>query len=436
MVDAKLPTGRWSRLAGLARAGASTTKALLSNDPSLSADRAAAVLGQLRGLATKVGQMASYVDGLVPEGRRESFQSSMASLRASASAAEPAEVRATVERELNQPLERVFAEWVEVPLASASIGQVHRARLHDGRVVAVKVQHTGIVEAMESDLRNTGLLDTAARALGMAKFEVGRLLEEAKARFREELDYELEGRRLQAFVHLHAHDPKVVIPEVVQEASTRRVLTTELLDGHDFDWACGAAPQLRADYAQTLWRFAYGSIMCGRMFNADPHPGNFHFFEDGRIGFLDFGCVQEITPRHRAGILRAHRAAGYRDRDAFAAAVSDMLGAEGPQYDEYRRLIVDYMHHALSPVFSSPFRITREFSAGVIESFRSMGLRFAKLPKKSYVAMPPGILFLNRLQFGFYSILARLDVEVDYAEVEQAFLERATDAVRADGFAV
>nr|MCH9682759.1 hypothetical protein [Deltaproteobacteria bacterium] len=137
--------------------------------------------------------------------------------------------------------------------------------------------------------------------------------------------------------------------------------------------------------------------------------------------FFDFGCVQNIETERRRLVLSAHQAAGCRDFDGFDVAAAEMLMVAPGRH---RARVLDYMHFALSPVFDSPFRVTRTFATEVVERFKAMGLEFAKMPKGEFVQMPPGILFLNRLQFGFFSILARLDVEVDYAAVERRFIPR------------
>jgi predicted unusual protein kinase regulating ubiquinone biosynthesis (AarF/ABC1/UbiB family) len=425
--EAKLPTGRLGRLARLARAGASSGMALLRSDGSGNVDAAAKILGQLRGVATKVGQMASYVDGVVPEERREVFEAGMAKLRAAAPRSSTAEIRGLVEAELGAPISERFSEWNDEPLASASIGQVHQARTLEGRAVAVKVQHHGIVEAMEADLKNAGLFEVMARTLGLGKMEIGRLVQEARTRFREELDYELEAQRQRAFAELHAQDPRIIIPPVIASHSTRRVLTTALMEGMPFEQACEADPEQRRRWCETLWHFVYGSIMVGGMFNADPHPGNYLMQPDGRVVFFDFGCVETISLPRRELILRAHDAAGERDYPRFDDAAAQMLMVAPGRH---RERVLDYMHFALGPVFRSPFRITRPFAAEVVARFRGMAVEFAKLPKGEFVQMPPGILFLNRLQFGFFSILARLDAEVDYTAVERGFLPQGWDALR------
>ena len=142
--------------------------------------------------------------------------------------------------------EDLFVAWEPVPVASASIGQVHRARLADGREVAVKVQHPGIDRAIESDLSNVSLLENFVGALGPRALNSAAVLEEVKTRFREELDYRLEGERQEQFRRLHAQDPKIHIPAVVRERSARRVLTMELVSGATLEEAALASPETRA----------------------------------------------------------------------------------------------------------------------------------------------------------------------------------------------
>lgn len=425
--ERKIPRGRLRRVAKLARAGANSGIALLrSKGASGTADKVAGMLGELRGVATKVGQMASYVDGLIPPEHAEAFERSMAKLRAAAPSSSPVAIRRVIEQELGAEPEALFSSWDPEPLASASIGQVHRA-VFEGRTVAVKVQHPGIAEAMEADMRNASLMDLGSRAFGFGKFEVGRLVEEAKARFREELDYDLEARRYRRFGDLFAGDPTIVVPEVVSERSASRVLTTTFIEGLDFEQALEAPPADRRAWAEALWRFVYRSIMVGGIFNADPHPGNYRFMPDGTVGFLDFGCVQPISNFNRRRMVLGHVALAEGDFAGFEEPMAQMLAARD---GTHRKEMATYMRYAVSPLLDSPFRITREFAGGVVRRFQTMAKAMMGLSRDDYAAMPEGILFLNRLQFGFYSVLARLDVEVDYASVERAFLDDALGAIR------
>lgn len=418
----RLPESRLGRFARLAAMGVRTGAGMLV-DPrgSAAAEHAAEVLGHLRGLAAKVGQMASYVDGLVPEAQAPAFEASLKALRAQAPRSSPESIRALVEQELRAPIDALFAEWDDVPIASASIGQVHRARLHDGAEVAVKVQHPGIARAVESDLSNASFLESFVGVLGGRRFDSKAMLAVVQARFREELDYEREARNIEAFATLHRGDPTIVVPALVPSRSSARVLTTELARGATFEQACEAPESEREAWARSLWRFVFKGTLVGGLLNADPHPGNYVFHDGGRITFLDYGCIQPIGGRRQtAGMV--HRAALARDEEAFARAVTIMVASKpGPLED----LAVRYTRKCFAILFESPYRVTKPFAASLVDGMREMALVARKVSDAEFFTMPAEMLFVNRLQFGFYSVLARLDVKVDYAEVERGFIPGA-----------
>jgi predicted unusual protein kinase regulating ubiquinone biosynthesis (AarF/ABC1/UbiB family) len=420
--DSGVPTGRLGRFVKLAGVGARASVDMLTKRGSEKlAERTAEVLGNLRGLAAKLGQTASYVDGFVPATHRGIYEKALGALRTAAPHSSSEAIRALVEAELGAPIEKLFQSWSDEPFASASIGQVHRAELPNGQAVAVKVQHPGIDRAIESDLSNVSLLEGFVGALGPRALNSGAVLEEVKTRFREELDYQLEAERQAEFRELHAADPKISIPRVVRERSARRVLTMELVAGATLEEAALASPELRLSYAETLWRFVFKGNLVGGMFNADPHPGNYLFQPDGSVIFLDFGCIQPIRAERLSAARDLHRAALSRDEPAFRRSAAIILESKGGSYEE---AATAYSRRCFEPVFASPFRITTEFATSLVQEIRTVKEQlWAK--DKSFVQPPTGMLFMNRLQFGFYSVLARLDVTVDYAEVERRFLRDA-----------
>src|SRR5262245_39703761 len=198
MTNSALPTSRLGRLARCAalgtRAGAGKFASRLGSTGARGgiARAAADALGTMRGLALKLGQMASYVDGVVPDEHRETYEKAMKSLRDAAPAMSPEAAARVVEAELGAPPDRLFAEWTEAPFASASIGQVHRARLQDGRAVAVKVQYEGVDRAVTSDLSNASMMTSLLGPLA-TKFAMKEQVQEMRDRFLEELDYRHEA---------------------------------------------------------------------------------------------------------------------------------------------------------------------------------------------------------------------------------------------------
>jgi predicted unusual protein kinase regulating ubiquinone biosynthesis (AarF/ABC1/UbiB family) len=420
--DGSIPTGRFGRVARLASVGMRTGAGLLLSKTGVNAaEYAADVLGNMRGLAAKIGQTLSYVDGVVPEAQREAYEKALSKLRDATPRSSPTAIIELIERELGTPLDRLFTEFEREPFASASIGQVHRATLPDGRRVAVKVQHPGIADAVESDLRNASIMEGLASSIIPKGVDTKSIYREVANRFREELDYVLEAQRQRTFREFHADDPLISVPDVVASHSSRRVLTSEFAEGLNFEAATQAPADERAAWARTLWRFVFKGNLVGKMFNADPHPGNYLFNTDGRVTFLDFGCVQPLESERFPAALGMHTAALAKDEAAFAEHCARLLGTRGGIYGERA---VAYSRHCFEPLFASPFRITRSYTSSLVEEIGEMKKLFwAK--DGSFVMLPPAMIFLNRLQFGFYSVLARLDVAVDYADVERTFLREA-----------
>jgi len=438
MANKDLPSSRFGRAARMALLGARTGAGwVFDGDGTKSAKAAAGVLGQMRGLAAKAGQMASYVDGLVPADKREAFETALGALRAATPASDPDAIREVVEADLGAPIDELFASWEADPFASASIGQVHRATLHDGTEVAVKVQHPGIDTAVENDLKNAGLMaNMKAFAFG-AKMGIKEGMNEMADVFREELDYALEADRQEHFAALYADGTHIRIPAVIRDRCSKRVLTSVMVHGKSFEEACAADEALRITWAEVLWRFVIHSTIVGGVFNGDPHPGNFIFHDDGSVTALDFGCVIAISPE-RTEISRAlHTAALTGDQAGFYTAARQMMempADEGPPRGGeplFHQLVLKFCRRLFDPIWHSPYRVTQDWAASLVDDCMNMAKKAIRTKAGDMITMPEGMMFLNRLQFGFYSVLARFDVPVDYAAVEREVLGIAAPEPRA-----
>lgn len=310
--DKKMPTSRAGRTAVLGRlaagqaarhAGAKLSTVGRSDDrKKVVMDRRQAealralvdALGLMRGGAMKIGQTLSMFDaGLVPEEMREEFQQSMAELRDRAPAVSFAQMRKLIESEIG-PIEDAFAELDETPVGAASIGQVYRGRLHDGRDVAVKVQYPGIDKAVRADLKNLGLVMRALKMIAPG-LDTGALADEIRESIEEELDYELEAQNQRSVARLYVDHPFIVIPQVISSLSGQHVLVSEYFDGARFDEIVDTADQPTRDrIGEIVFRFYCGSLYRHRQFSPDPHPGNFLVADDGRVAFLDFGLYRHV----------------------------------------------------------------------------------------------------------------------------------------------
>ena len=325
MAERKVKAGRYRRLATLGgtvagqaarQAGthaANTVRseerasAALDRRHEQAADQIVAVLGSMKGAAMKLGQMLSVLDvGLVGEEHREQFQRKLATLRDAAPTVPFKDMRKVIERELG-PLDDAFAEFDSDPLAAASIGQVYRAALPDGRDVAVKVQYPGIDAAVRADMQNLGLI---LRLVGRIapELDTQALARQIREELQEELDYELEASNQRALARLYRDHAFVFVPAVVDELCTERVIVTELVEGDSFDTLEQESDAERNRVGEIVFRFYVGSMYQHGIFSGDPNPGNMLRLRDGRIAFLDFGLCRRMrreSVEFLLGVLRA-----------------------------------------------------------------------------------------------------------------------------------
>jgi predicted unusual protein kinase regulating ubiquinone biosynthesis (AarF/ABC1/UbiB family) len=243
-----------------------------------------------------VGQVASFVDtGAFPPEFQERIEAKLAELRDSAPRVPFGDMRRVIEDDLGEPLEEAFAEFGEEAVAAASIGQVYRAKLHDGRDVAVKVQYPGVATAVRSDLQNLGMIMRVAKRIAPG-MDAKAMTAEIKERLTDELDYEHEAQTQRAFARAWRGHPFIVIPQVVTSLSRERVLVTEWMEGTGFEDVKGMDQATRDRFAEVLFRFFFGSLYRHGHFSGDPHPGNYMLLDDGRVGFMDFGMTKRLSP--------------------------------------------------------------------------------------------------------------------------------------------
>jgi predicted unusual protein kinase regulating ubiquinone biosynthesis (AarF/ABC1/UbiB family) len=246
----------------------------------------------MKGAAMKLGQVLSFLDvGLVPEEHREEFQRKLGELRNAAPKVRFSDMRKVIESELGEKLKDLFAEFDEHPIAAASIGQVYRARLEDGREVAVKVQYPGVAQAVRADMQNLGMILRLMKRVAPG-LDVKATGEEIRARIGEELDYELEAQNQRTLARIFRGHPFIVIPEVVSSLSREKVMVSEYVEGTGFETLKEAGQATRDRMGEIIFRFYFGCMYRHGRFSGDPHPGNFLLLADGRVAFLDFGLFK------------------------------------------------------------------------------------------------------------------------------------------------
>jgi len=310
----KIPTsrvGRTAKIGGLAagqairQAGTHATnvarskegrEAALEKRHIEAAEQILTTLGTMKGAAMKVGQVMSFLDvGLVPEEYREEFQHKLAALRDAAPTVTFKDMRKVIEEELGERLKDVFEDFDEEPIAAASIGQVYRATLTDGRRVAVKVQYPGVAAAVRADMQNLGLILRLAKRIapGMDPKAIG---EEIRSRIQEELDYELEAQNQRTLARIFRGHPFIVIPDVITSLSRERVMVSEYVHGTGFEELKTYPEEDRDRIGEIIFRFYFGCLYRHGQFSGDPHPGNSMLLDDGRMAFFDFGLFKRMPP--------------------------------------------------------------------------------------------------------------------------------------------
>ncbi len=264
------------------------------------AERLVETFGKMKGLPMKVGQILSFMDGVIPVEYQEVYRKTLGTLQVRAAPYSWEQMKITFEEEFGASPDSIFARFDHNPIAAASIGQVYRAQLKDGREVAVKVQYPEIAEALSSDLKNVEVIVKALRAV-MPKMDNEQFSQDFLTRFREELDYVREAESQSLFLKRWKGDSRIVIPAPVDDLCRRRVLVTEFQSGKSFaEIAAVSDAQTKSAYGETLFWFVCHSIFSYGLFNADPHPGNFLFQEGARVVCLDFGCVQRYSDESRS----------------------------------------------------------------------------------------------------------------------------------------
>jgi len=361
-------------------------------------------LGEMKGVLMKAGQMISFIFESLPE----EAQAALATLQADAAPMAPTLAAAVVTEQLGQPPERAFLDWADMPAAAASIGQVHRAVTHDGRAVAVKVQYPGVHEAIESDLDAAEVMYGMFSSLMLKGLDAKGLVDELRQRMREELDYRLEADNAIEFSRLFAGHPWVRIPSVVPELSTEQILTTEWVDGLSFDeFRTTASADTKQRAGEVIWRFAQHAVTRNRVFNGDPHPGNYKFHHDGSVTFLDYGLVKRWSPGEWETLKPAMDAI-IVDRDP--ELLVNRMESSGFLRDGHGldpQLVYDYVSSPYVPYLSDEFTFTREWMRDTLATI--FDVQGPHGPVIEQLNMPASFVILDRVIWGVSAILGKLE---------------------------
>jgi predicted unusual protein kinase regulating ubiquinone biosynthesis (AarF/ABC1/UbiB family) len=370
------------------------------------AEQIVAALGTMKGAAMKLGQVMSFLDvGLVPEEHREEFQRKLGALRDAAPKVRFTDMRKVIEAELDAPLDETFARFDETPVAAASIGQVYRAELPDGREVAVKVQYPGVAQAVRADMQNLGIILRLMKRIAPG-LDVRATAEEIRSRIGEELDYELEAANQRSLARIYRGHPFIHVPNVVTSLSRERVIVSEFVRGVGFDALKEGDAQTRDRLGEIVFRFFVGGMYRHRQFSGDPHPGNFLLESDGRVAFLDFGLFKVMPPELLEVELAAQRAGHEGDAQALHRIFSERGFLREPDRFRPDKLLAQFLDATWWYVLDEELALEPEIATRVmIEMADPRSSHFAQMRHET---LPADHLFGRRVEMLTLAVLSQL----------------------------
>ncbi|TMK97836.1 MAG: AarF/ABC1/UbiB kinase family protein [Actinobacteria bacterium] len=409
-----------TRAANVARSEQASDEAMARRQLE-TAKQIVAALGTMKGAAMKLGQVMSFLDvGLVPEQYREEFQHELAKLRDAAPTVSFKHMRRVIEEDLEEPLAELFDAFDEEPIAAASIGQVYRGTLKDGREVAVKVQYPGVATAVRADLQN---LDMILRLLKRMTpgLDVKAIAEEIRERIVEELDYELEAQNQRALARIFEGHPFIVVPEVLTSMSRERVLVSAYVSGVGFEELKHRPQSERDRLGEIVFRFFLGCLYRHRQFSGDPHPGNFLLQEDGRVAFLDFGLFKRLDAGPVELELAAQRAVVEGDAASLHRLLADSGFLPEPERVDPKHLLA-FVEDAIwwYTTADETVELTPEIATEVM--IESSDPRSSHFREMRHQALRPEHLFGRRMEMLTLAVLSQLHARANWHRIAREWM--------------
>jgi predicted unusual protein kinase regulating ubiquinone biosynthesis (AarF/ABC1/UbiB family) len=377
------------------------------------ADELGSQLGRLKGGGPKIRQFLSMIElDRAPDGQPSPAQ--LGALPDHAGAVPFSRVKRVIEQDLNARVRELFADIDEEPFAVASLGQVHQARTHDGDDVAIKVQHPGVAEGVEADLRNLGLFGPIVKRIAPG-LDAAAVLAEIRERISDELDYEVEAQHQRRLERRFRGHPHVRLPRVHTGLSARRVLVTEHVDGLRADEIRQLGDAERDRIGEVAFRFFFGLVWRHGTVAGDPHPDNCLLCSDGRLCLLDFGLVRDIEASYVRGEGDVMRALAEKDPQRVHDGLSSLGYLPGPRSFD-RDALLEHLATAGEWMLAQGFR---RIDPAYVNRTLELGYppRSPYFPLMRHVSVPPPTLLLRRMEIQLLGLLADLHSGADWGAI-------------------
>lgn len=372
-------------------------------------------LSNLKGSALKVAQMLSMDKNILPRAYSEKFTMSQYAAPPMSSAL----VMKTFKSVTGKYPTEIFDNFDGKSIAAASIGQVHKASKGD-KQYAVKIQYPGVADSIQSDLK---LVKPVANAMfGLSEKEMKKYFEEVEEKLLEETDYELELRRGTEIANSCDSLPNIYFPKYYPEFSNNKVITMDFIDGlHLKEYLLTNPSQVEKNQvAQAIWDFYEFQLHELKSIHADPHPGNFLFNENGRVGVIDFGCIKEVPEDFYLNyfpLLIPEIQEETEIIDQLLQNIEIIFEGDSQEVkDELTEAFLRMTKLLSRPFMESEFHFTQEF----LDEIYHVGEEIYKIPEVKKPTQPRGskhALYVNRTYFGIYSMMADLNATINNGEM-------------------
>lgn len=379
------------------------------------AEDLARALGGLKGPLMKVAQLLATIPDALP---RE-YAAHLAGLQSNAPAMGWAFVKRRMTNELGPGWQAKFAAFEREAAAAASLGQVHRARAHDKRPLACKLQYPDMRAAVEADLRQLKLIFSIYRRYDPA-IDPAEIHAELAERLREELDYRREAKHMALYRIMLAGESGIHVPEVIPELSTGRLLAMTWLDGQPL-LACRERPQeIRDRIARRMFRAWYRPFYRYGVIHGDPHLGNYTVREDGAINLLDFGCIRVFGAPFVRGVIELYRALRTQD-EALALHAYETWGFQGLSRETMDVLNL-WAHYLYGPLLDDRIRAIDE-DEGTAYGASVAAKVHGKLRRLGGIKPPREFVLMDRSAIGLGAVFMHLKARLNWHRLFEDLIE-------------
>ncbi|MGS4887797.1 ABC1 kinase family protein [Roseibium sp. MB-4] len=410
--------GRYARVGtnvgGIAAKVAGAKLLGMDLDNGKNASELAAALGGLKGPLMKVAQLLSTIpDALPPE-----YTTELAKLQASAPPMGWAFVKRRMRAELGAGWEKRFESFEREPAAAASLGQVHRAAGHDGRVLACKLQYPDMASAVEADLKQLQMLFSLHRRMKPA-IDTSEIAKEISARVREELDYGREAGHIGLYKQILEDAPHIRVPDVVPDLSTKRLLTMNWLHGRPLLDFKEHDQEDRNRLAKTMFHAWWHPFSHYGVIHGDPHLGNYTVFEEegvpSGINLLDYGCIRVFPEAFVEGVVELYKGLLEEDNDRVVAAY-ERWGFQNLKKEVIEVLNI-WARFIYGPLLTDRVRSIAD-GVSAAEYGRKEAFRVhSALKELGPVTVPQEFVFMDRAAIGLGGVFLHLRAELNFFQL-------------------